>query len=375
MSGAGTTSVFPRPSFEDLIAAAQADLTRLPNATFLRRSVVTILAYDAAALASGEYDYIDWAVVNALLPWSATGAYADRWANIARTQRRDATPSQMVLTVPFTAAGTLPVGFQWQMGTTVVLTTTEAITATGAGNFSVPVEAVTAGSAGNLAVGTTVNAVAAQAGVSGTAVVASITEEGEDQETDAELRARYLPLLANPPQGGAAYDYVTFAKQVSGVTRVWVYPLQNGPGTVSVTFVMDGLPDIIPTESAVDAVQEAIQGPAPADADGLVAFASTSSPVAVTVTNLVVAPGFTQEQAEANIDTALAALFATVTPGGFGWDGEAEAFLTGGSLALSQIFGAINNAAGVTSFDLAAPTADQLAAFGILLQLGAVSLP
>jgi uncharacterized phage protein gp47/JayE len=371
----GNTSVFPRPSFEDLIASAQADLTRLPNAAFLRRAMVTVLAYQAAALANGEYDYIDWAVINCLLPWSATGGYADRWANIAGTQRRGATPSQMTLTVPFTAAGTLDTGFQWQMGATVVLATTEPVTMTGAGNATVPVEAVTAGSAGNLAVGSLVTAVAAQAGVSGTATVASIVEPGTDAELDPALRARYLPLLANPPQGGAAYDYVTWAEEVTGVTRVWVYPLQYGPGTVAVTFVMDGRPEIIPLGADVTAVQASIQGPAPADADGLVAFAPTSSLVNITVINLVVAPGYTRIQAEANINAGLAALFATVTPGGTGWDGQAEAYLTGGALSLNQIYGAIDNAAGVTSFDLTAPTTDQLATYGILLQLGVVTLP
>jgi uncharacterized phage protein gp47/JayE len=119
-------------------------------------------------------------------------------------------------------------------------------------------------------------------------------------------------------------------------------------------------------------VQNSIDASCPVTATPT-AFAPTQSPVAITINNLVPAPGFTEATAQANIMTALAQLFATTTPGGTGWDSTQRAFVAGGSLSLSQIYGAITGAPGVFSFDLAAPTADQVAGFGIMLSLGQVS--
>jgi uncharacterized phage protein gp47/JayE len=79
--------------------------------------------------------------------------------------------------------------------------------------------------------------------------------DGSDEESTDELRARLLARLQNPPHGGNATDYEAWAKEVSGVTRAWSYPLELGAGTVTVRFVRDDDASPIPDAGEVAAVQ------------------------------------------------------------------------------------------------------------------------
>jgi uncharacterized phage protein gp47/JayE len=371
---------FNRPAFQDLINSAMADLNRLPGAdATLRRSLLLVLAYQAAALASGEYDYIAWAIVNCLLPGSATEQYLDRWLNIFGLQREAPVPAAGNVIFSGTVGRPVPIGTQVQTSNSaVVLTTTAAETIGSGGTVSVPVIATVGGSAGNLLPGAPVTLLVGNPDLVGTAVVdGSGLSGGADAETDAAARVRLLQRTSSPPQGGAAYDYVSWAQRVTGVTRVWVYPLLYGLGTVGVTFAMDGRSNVIPLSADVTTVQNAIQstqGAPPAPVTAVVTvFAPTGSTLAIGISNLVISNGFILSTVQANISAGLAALFATTTPGGTAWDSLAEAFKTGGFLKLEQISQAIANAAGVATFDLTSPTADQAAGFGVLLELGAVS--
>jgi uncharacterized phage protein gp47/JayE len=77
---------------------------------------------------------------------------------------------------------------------------------------------------------------------------------GSDIESLGSLRARLLDRLRNPPHGGAAHDYEAWAREVPGVTRVWVKPAWMGLGTVGVIFVRDDDTSIIPDAAEIDAV-------------------------------------------------------------------------------------------------------------------------
>jgi uncharacterized phage protein gp47/JayE len=326
---------------------------------FYRRALVTVLAYQSAALASGEYDYLDWIIANVVLPDSCTGAYLDRWLNIVGLQREGAAPAAGTVTFTGNAGTPIAVGTQVQTGNSgVVLETTAAATISGS-TATVPVQAVQGGSAGNLLAGTPVNLLVAIGDIVGTAVVAAALTGGVDQESDALARPRLLARLANPPQGGAAADYVAWAQLVPGVTRVWVYPLQTGPNSVTVIFVMDGRSNIIPLSGDIANVQAAINAKRPVTAQPTV-IAPAPQAVGVTTSGFTPATGYTLATAQANATAALAALFATTAPGG--------------TTYVEQIETAIGGAAGVASFDLVAPGADVTAAFGVLNQLGAVTL-
>ena len=94
---------------------------------------------------------------------------------------------------------------------------------------------------------------------------------GTDTETDDQLRARILHRIQNPPMGGAQADYVTWALAVPGVTRAWAAP-EQGPGTITVRFLMDDLradDDGWPTPADVQAVVDLHRQDAAGHREGL----------------------------------------------------------------------------------------------------------
>lgn len=351
---------FARPSLPDLITQAQADFSAIPGVNpALRRSLSGVLSKQAAALAAGEYQYLDWMVLNVLLPDSATGPYLDRWANIVGLQREAAALATGNVIFTGQVGIPVPLGTQLQDSTgEVILTTTEPVVIQNSGNVTVTVTA-TGGVAANLAPNAPLTMLVGIAGILGSAQVdANGLSGGTDQEQDPQLRVRVLARLANPPQGGALADYVDWAQLYPGVTRVFVYPLQTGPNNVTVIFTMDGRADIIPLPADVAAVAAIIAPLRPVTAQVTV-LAPTANAIPVSIGNLSIASGYSLASVQANIQAALAAFFVTTVPGG--------------TVFQEQIASAIANAAGVASFDLIAPSGDTTNGFGVLGQLGAVS--
>lgn len=92
---------------------------------------------------------------------------------------------------------------------------------------------------------------------------------GYDTESDAALRERTLEHIRTPANSGNIAHYVQWAKEVSGVSKVKVYDLARGPGTVDVVIIAD---DNQPApESLLQAVEEHIEEQRPIGADVLVA--------------------------------------------------------------------------------------------------------
>lgn len=82
---------------------------------------------------------------------------------------------------------------------------------------------------------------------------------GEDEETDAALRARYLLRVRSPSSSGNKADYVNWALEVPGVGGVSVVPVRDGPGTVSVAIIDTNKAPA--SQSLIDAVQNYIAPP------------------------------------------------------------------------------------------------------------------
>lgn len=88
----------------------------------------------------------------------------------------------------------------------------------------------------------------------------AVTSGGSDTENDESLRSRLLFRMRNPPKAGTRTDYVAWALEVPGVTRAWCYPLELGPGHVSVRFMTDGLTNTgIPSSVMVERVKNHIE--------------------------------------------------------------------------------------------------------------------
>lgn len=76
-----------------------------------------------------------------------------------------------------------------------------------------------------------------------TATLGNVITPGADQETDDALRERFYKKVQMPATSGNAYQYSQWALEVPGVGGAKVFPLDNGPGTVSV-IVVDGNKEI-----------------------------------------------------------------------------------------------------------------------------------
>ncbi|MGH9349377.1 MAG: baseplate J/gp47 family protein, partial [Vicinamibacterales bacterium] len=169
------------------------------------------------------------------------------------------------------------------------------------------------------------------------------------------LRIRLLDRMRQPPHGGAAADYAMWAKDVAGVTRAWVYPLELGAGTVTVRFVRDDdAGGIIPDAGEVAAVQTYINERRPVTA-AVTVVAPVAVPLAFTI--------------EITPDTS--AIRAAV-------QAELEDLLErdaepGGTILLSQIKVAIGAAAGVDDFVVTVPAGNVAHSTGQIATMGTIT--
>jgi uncharacterized phage protein gp47/JayE len=244
---------------------------------------------------------------------------------------------------------------------------------TGAGSLTVPVTAAAVGAIANTVEGTDLTIISGLSGA-GTATAAVGGGDiflGADVEDIESYRQRILFRKRNPPHGGSAADYVIWARQVPGVTRVFVERLYAGSGTVRVYAFMDGLyPDGIPSPTAIAAIRDYLLTVIPAGVNLSVA-APVAHPIDITIGNLV--PDTTTTR-EAVLDELRATFLRLGRVAGQDTAHGGMPFLaTSASFSLSWIYQAIANASGVDSFDLVAPVADNPLAVTETATLGIVS--
>jgi len=315
----------------------------------VRRLILRAIAHTQAGLVWSEHGYLSW-LAEQLMPDMAESDYLARWATIFNVPKKPAAAATGA--AAFSGSGGSPpipsaLPLLGPDGVTQFVTTAGGDIPSGGGSVTLPVAAAQPGAVANLATGAILTLGQAIAGVSPTAIVADPgTTGGADDETDDSWRARVLLRVRTPPQGGASVDYLAWALAQPGVTRAWVFPLNRGPGTVDVAFVMDGRANIIPQPADVVAVQSAIDPLRPVTAD-VVVFAPAGDPFAVTVSGLTPNTPTTQ----AAINAAVADLLTR--------DG-----MPAGRIYLNRLYAALSDAGGVTSFELVAPTADVVSATG-----------
>lgn len=167
----------------------------------------------------------------------------------------------------------------------------------GPGTLDVEVIATMNGQATNTIAGTSLEIIAgitgddaatAQAAPGGIMGGAEVEIDGEPFTDDlATYRGRILFRKRNPLHGGAAADYVTWAAEMAGVTRVFVERLASGVGTVRVFVLMDDLyPNNDAPPSVIQAVADHISQFQPSGARVTV-VAPTRLPVDVQIAGLV----------------------------------------------------------------------------------------
>lgn len=265
---------FERPLLQTLIENIQADIeAQLPGSDpRLRRNLLFVLAKVQAGSTHHVYGYMAW-LARQLMPDTAEAEHLQRHADIWGIARLAATPAAGNVTFTGTNGSVIPPGTQVQTSAgTVYETDSEATIA--AGTATAAVTAVDAGINGNQSAGVVLNLVTPIAGVTSSATVAAggLTG-GADQEDDDSLRARLLQRLQEPPQGGAAHDYIAWAHAAHpDVTDVWVVENGMGFGTVVVYLMTYGATaNGIPSGAVLTAVEDYIEARRPVCADVFVA--------------------------------------------------------------------------------------------------------
>jgi uncharacterized phage protein gp47/JayE len=274
---------FVRPSLAALIARAETETAaRLGLGSLLERSVLKVLSRVWAGGLHGLYGYLDW-VSRQVVPLTADEEILERWADLFGLERRPASAA----TGDVVFAGTS--GVQVPLGTIVQRAdgrrfTTIAGGIIAAGTLTLAAKAEVAGLAGNTAAGTTLALATPIVGVTGATVATGGLVNGLDEETDVELRARLQALASAPPQGGSVADYDAWAKEVPGVTRVFVLENGLGLGTVVVLFAVDDDPGgPIPSPAKVLEVHNRLTDETRRDSRPVCAQVTTMAPVSQAV--------------------------------------------------------------------------------------------
>jgi uncharacterized phage protein gp47/JayE len=90
----------------------------------------------------------------------------------------------------------------------------------------------------------------------GSAVLSDILINGEDEEADAPLYARYVESLKAQAYGGNIADYRIKTENMQGVGAAKIIPVWNGGGTVKVIFINSDWG--VPSDALVDSIQTAL---------------------------------------------------------------------------------------------------------------------
>lgn len=338
---------FERPSLRDILTRVAADVESRLTKQQIRRSNAKVYERVLAGASHEIHAHIDW-LQKQLFFQTAETDFLDRWASVFGIYRTPATSSAGAAQLTFSADPVdVPQGTVLQSDAGIQYQTTGSPNPSGV----VAVEALLAGADGNLSNGDVLQFVSPVAGVDSAATSLGISG-GTDAETDEELRTRLLERARQTPCGGAAHDYVAWAKEVPGVTRAWVVA---GTGTVTVYFVCDDLPVIVPTAEKVAEVQAKLDYERPVTAI-VTALAPATQAVNITISSLT--PSTTAVRSA--VEKALADLFIS----------EAE---PGGLMYLSHIRAAISNAAGEIDSTVVSPSANIQAPTNTLLTLGTIT--
>lgn len=315
-------------------------LNQRPDANVASDSDHAVRANATGAAVEGLYQHQQW-IVRQLFPDTADADYLERHASLRGLTRKAATVAAGTITFSGTVGSAVPIGTEAKTVAGVAYLTTAAGVVGGGGTVTLAAQAVATGIAGNQAAATPLTLTAAPSGILSAASIATMTG-GTDVETDASLLSRLLFILRNPPCGGAAHDYYTWATSVAGVTAAYVYSNRRGLGTTDVVILTSGG---IPGAPLIAAAQAYIDTQRPVQADFLV-YGPTAVPVNIAAV-LSLAAGYTLAAVGAVINTALAAYFASLKPGDTAY--------------LNRLRAIISDTPGVVDFNLTAPLANTVA--------------
>lgn len=350
-----------RPTFSEILTRVQSDIdSRLDGAdAHLRRSVLNVLSFVEAGTTHGLYGFIAY-LSRQVFPDTAEAEFLNRWGVIWGVERLQAVAATGSVIFTGTNGALIPSGTELQRSDLARFTTTADATIA-SGTAVAPVVAEISGESGNTSQGSLLAFISPIPNVGSQATVQTGgLVGGVDVEDDDSYLERLLARIQQPPQGGSVQDYIIWAKEVPGVTNVWVRPLESGPGTVKVYFMMyDAYPDDgIPQPADVTRVQEHIEEVKP-----VTAIVTVAAPIAVPLNfniELTLNPGYVEADVRDAVEASLKDMLRR----------DAE---PGGTINLSRITEAINLTEGVYASDLISPSSNVTVGATQISTMGAIT--
>ncbi|EFB7254188.1 baseplate J/gp47 family protein [Escherichia coli] len=271
-------SEFQRPTLAENINMIRTDLfSRLDVSDTLRRMDEDVRAKVYAAALHTVYGYIDYLAMN-MLPDLCDESWLARHAAMKRCPRKAATSATGYMrwdgvnnNLKVTAGAVI------QRDDLLTYTVLADAVSSG-GVLRAPVSCDKPGAAGNMDDAQALYLVTPVNGLPSVGLADSIVG-GFDVEDLEVWRARVLERYYWTPQGGADQDYVTWAKEVPGITRAWTYRHWMGTGTVGVMVASSDPINPIPDQATVDAAQAHIEPLAPVAGADLYVFAAMEKKV------------------------------------------------------------------------------------------------
>jgi uncharacterized phage protein gp47/JayE len=362
-----------RAMTRDGIAAAMATviipkqrlLAALNAAATLGNSMLRVMSDAMSGLAHLVLRYIDW-LARQIMPDLAETVWLDRhgqiWLTNADGSRGRKAAEFASGTVTMTGTEGMIVPAATRLSTVNVSFETIAPVTMSTAGSDVGVRALDPGVVGNLVVGEVLQFDVAIDGVNGQAIAKDDFLGGADTETDDDLRTRVLERIQQPPMGGSAEDFVHWALEVSGVTRAWCSPNEQGPGTIATRFMMDIVRannNGVPLDEDVLRVAEWIDAKRPVAVKDCFTLAPIPFPIDMHISGLTVDNASTR----AAIETDMREMFL-------------EQSYPGATIYRSWVDAAITDALGEAHHELqfetvTAPTPGHLPILGSIIYAGA----
>lgn len=313
----------------------------------LKNNFVTVTAKVLAALAH-EFELRMAYLSKQLFASTANAAFLARHGSELGIFRKPASAATGVIAGTGSPNVTYPAGIRFVSGDTVYSSIAPAA-ATPYGDLTLTVQAQAAGAITNRDAGGMLGLADAvlwpSLGSDWTVATAGLGG-GADRESDDAYRERILFRKRNPPGGGRLSDYEGAALAVPGVIKAWAFRQPLAPGFISVFFLFEGRPNLIPTAGDVLVVQAAIDAKRLIRIDDNVVVAPTPVPLDITLSGLASDSAATRE---AIAQAIRAMLVARARPGVAG-----DTF----TLSRSWIAEAISQASGEDRHVLAWPLDD-----------------
>ncbi|KZB73241.1 MULTISPECIES: baseplate J/gp47 family protein [Thalassospira] len=356
---------FQTPDFAELRATSKAHYEgELGQGVTVGQGPVPAMPYVDGLLAKGAYGYIDHVAAQTMVLY-ATEENLDAHGYTWGVKRNQATRGGGSVSATGLAGASFPVPQTARDKSGTEFRLVEGVVLDGSGEASASFVAVDPGAAGNLEAGAKLTLTSPVEGVDPVLVVSSAGfSGGSDTELDGRkgisehYRGRILDRIRTPPHGGNQDDYVKWAKEVSGVSRVWPSPREMGLGTVTVRFMMDKLradSEGIPTAADVDLVAAHINAERPVTGD-LFVVVPIAKPINVTISGLDPDTPETRSAIEAEIRDML---YRRGEPGV--------------TVSKSWLIEAVAIAAGEDRHKMTVPAGDVVCEIGEIPVIGAVS--